>query len=219
MSHLPALAADADPAWQRALQVTPAVLWPLVVVLVVLLFRRQISTKLRDIRSLKLSAVEAQFTDRLADVASNTAPVPLTAQKGAIGRAVRSRRWCEGKRILWVDDRPGNNHQLAEIIKDLLGVQIDLSTSTDDGMQLLRTASNYAMIISDMARPESERAGLDLVRQALADGVYRPTVIYGSRDHMSIDTPAGVFGLTNRPDELLHYVIDICERDDGPVIG
>jgi CheY-like chemotaxis protein len=214
MTHALVLAADLDPTWQRALQVTPAVLWPLVVVLVVFLFRGQIKDKLGDIRLLKLSAVEAQFADRLGSVEPNGPPVPQEAEKGAIGRAVRSRKWCEGKRILWVDDNPGTNHKIAEIFKQLLGVRVDLVTSTVDGLQALRTNSDYTMVITDMARPDSDQAGLELIRQTRAEHIYRPTVVYSSLDNVSNDVPAGAFGLTNRPDQLLHYVIDVCERDD-----
>lgn len=214
MTHALALAADSDPTWQRVLQVTPAVLWPLVVVLVLLLFYSQIKNKLGDISSLKLSTFEAKFADRLANAQPDGPPVSQEAQKGAIGRAVRARKWCENKRILWVDDRPGNNHKLAEVFKQLLGVQIDFATSTVDGLQALRVSIDYAVVITDMARPDNDQAGLELIRVARAEQIYRPTVIYSSLDNESIGVPAGAFGLTNRPDQLLHLVIDICERND-----
>lgn len=209
----PFLAADdPDPTWQRALQVAPAVLWPLVVLLVLLLFSGQIRNKLGDITSLKVSKVEAQFKDLLSDAQPNGNAVPPTAEAGAIGRAARARRQCEGKRILWVDDHPGNNHQLAEVFKQLLGVRVDLMTTTVDGMRALRTNSDYTMVITDMARGDDNEAGLELIRQMRDEHVYRPTVVYSSLDSMTAGVPAGAFGLTNRADQLLHYVIDVCER-------
>lgn len=189
-------------------------LWPLVVVLVVVLFRHQIRNKLGTITSLKVSAFEARFKDSLSRAQTNREPVPPAAERGAIGRAARARPRCEGKRILWVDDRPGNNHELAEVFKQMLGVRIDLEVTTDDGMRALRTNSDYAMIITDLARGDNPEAGLDLIRRMRDENVARPTIVYSGRDNATAGVPPGAFGLTNRADQLLHYVIDICERLD-----
>jgi hypothetical protein len=49
-----------------------------------------------------------------------------------------------------------------------------------------------------------------LIQLMKAEHVHRPTVIYCGVER---PVPPGAFGLTIRPDELLHLVIDVCERD------
>lgn len=53
---------------------------------------------------------------------------------------------------------------------------------------------------------------------ALRDAGYRGPIIYyvGSADP-SRPVPVGAFGLTARPDELLHLVMDALERRATPV--
>lgn len=203
-----------DPTWQRALGVAPAVLWPLIVILALVLFYRQIIDKLGDMTSLKVAKFEAEFADRLAGAQQQNSSATPTEERGAIGRAVRARKSCEGKRILWVDDEPGNNQQLGEVFKQLLGVSIDYTLTTDDGMRALLTNSDYAMVITDMRRGDHSQAGMELIRSMRERNVYRPTVIYSSLDSSEVGVPAGAFGLTRRADQLLHYVIDICERSE-----
>ncbi len=63
----------------------------------------------------------------------------------------RAQRRLQGARILWVDDRPDNNRFERQAL-EALGIDIDLSTSTDDALGKIRRRS-YDLIISDMGRP------------------------------------------------------------------
>jgi CheY-like chemotaxis protein len=202
-----------DPTWQRVLQVLPALLWPLVIVLALLLFRRKIADKLSDITSVKVAPFEARFAERLAEVQQSGTPASSPAERrDAIGRAYRAREWCVGKRILWVDDHPGTNHQLGELFRQVLGVSVRYALTTDEAMTELLTDSGYTAVITDMVRGDDDRAGLRLIERMRAEHVYRPTIIYSMRDSAEAGVPAGAFGRTNRADPLRHYVIDACER-------
>jgi CheY-like chemotaxis protein len=201
--------ASSDPAWHRVLTVAPSLLWPFLVLFVLLLFRREIRSKLSDLTSVKTSMFEATFAETLKDAQPNV-QMPAADRLGAIARAERARERCTGKRILWVDDHAGNNHVLGNMFERLLGVNIVYSPSTDEALRSLLANARFAMVISDMARGDDPEAGANLVQQMRAEHVYRPTVIYCGQER---PVPPGAFGLTNRPDELLHLIIDVCERD------
>jgi hypothetical protein len=200
---------SSDPIWHQILTVAPSLLWPLLVLLVLLLFRREIRSKLSDITSVKTSVFEATFAETLKDAQPNVR-MPTADRLGAVARAERAREWCTGKRILWVDDHPGNNRVLGDMFERLLGVDITYSPSTDEAMRSLLADTGFTMVISDMARDDDPEAGAHLIRLMKAEHVHRPTVIYCGVER---PVPPGAFGLTNRPDELLHLVIDVCERD------
>ncbi|MFJ6677467.1 hypothetical protein ACIQMJ_40760 [Actinosynnema sp. NPDC091369] len=201
--------ASSDPAWHRVLTAVPSLLWPLLVLLVLLLFRREIRSKLSDITSFSTSVFEATFAETLKD-AQPDVQVPTADRLGAVARAERARERCAGKRLLWVDDHPGNNHVLGDVLERLLGVDIAYSLSTAEAMRSLLADTGFTMVISDMARGDDPEAGAHLIRLMKAEHVHRPTVVYCGEER---PVPPGAFGLTNRPDELLHLVIDVCERD------
>ena len=116
-----------------------------------------------------------------------------------------------GARILWVDDRPENNLFERATFKSM-GIGISLATSTEGAVATLQ-AEPADLLISDMERYGNRAAGLQLLErlQGLPE---RPATIFyvGSLDR-GRGTPPGAFGITNRPDELIHYVLDVLERD------
>ena len=70
----------------------------------------------------------------------------------------------------------------------------------------------YDLVLSDMKRDDNPAAGAELL-EALSRRRYgTPIVYYAGRLDRTRGAPAGAFGITNRPDELLHYVFDVLER-------
>lgn len=69
----------------------------------------------------------------------------------------------------------------------------------------------YEVVISDIARTEGPDAGLKLLERMYREGVHRWTIFY-VRD-LKPGVPPGAFGITNRPDHLLHLVMDALERE------
>lgn len=68
-----------------------------------------------------------------------------------------------GRKLLWVDDQPGNNLLEAKALEEL-GFAVDFVVSTDEALQnILKT--RYDAIISDMSRPGDTEAGKTLVRK------------------------------------------------------
>ena len=86
----------------------------------------------------------------------------------------------------------------------------------------LAAVSAYDAVISNMARPDEPAgpvedgkplpAGIVLLRQLREKGSSAPFLIYLMNFDPSKGTPAGAFAITNRPDHLLHSVMDALER-------
>lgn len=67
-----------------------------------------------------------------------------------------------GKRILWVDDNPKNNSFFVASFESR-GARVETALTTDEGIAMFKR-SGYDAVISDMGRPESGKAGIDLAR-------------------------------------------------------
>jgi len=116
-----------------------------------------------------------------------------------------------GKRILWVDDNPGNNVELVRLLRSA-GADVDVTVSTEAALRVL-TPRSHDLVISDMKRPDEgidDGAGWHLVDRMRDRDIDVPVIVYtfggdGRRIH-------GVFGVTDNPYELIHLVMDVMER-------
>jgi CheY-like chemotaxis protein len=87
-------------------------------------------------------------------------PEPRIAASGSVGH------------VLWVDDNPENNTEIARQIEDR-GIQVTTALSTIDAVRQFDPATHH-MVVSDMGRFEGlndeyvERAGFDLLSQLRA---------------------------------------------------
>jgi hypothetical protein len=87
---------------------------------------------------------------------------------------------------------------------------VELCRTNDEVLTALDWAS-FDVIVSNMRRDGTADAGLRLI-QALQDREMPapPVILYVS--NLQPGTPPGVFGITNRPDELYHLLLDVLER-------
>lgn len=110
-----------------------------------------------------------------------------------------------GKHILWVDDRPKNNSLLIASLEER-GAKIDVALTTDEGIEKFRS-TRYDMIISDMGRPEGDKAGIDLVKKVRALGADIPFYIFcgswAARNLEEESLKAGVTRITSSGTTLL----------------
>ncbi len=113
-----------------------------------------------------------------------------------------------GANLLWVDDQPeGNLYERVALSE--LGVQIDLALSTSEALLFLER-KKYHAVISDMSRGAIPDEGLRMVQAMREESP--PVVFYILDLDGSRGTPPCTFGITNRPDELMHLLLDILER-------
>jgi hypothetical protein len=213
---VPLVLADTDPTWVEVLNVLPGVLWPILAFVAVAVFFGPLRRRVVDLRSVKAGSFEATFADALRRDEPAGTNATDRDRRGAAGRALRTRDACVDRKVLWVDDEPGGNQALARTIRDLLGIQFLFALSTSEALCTLAHDEQIVMIITNMARGGDDRAGLDLIRASRDAQLSRWTVMYVRRLDPDLGTPAGAFAITNRPDELVHYIIDICEREYAP---
>ena len=196
-----------------------SVAWPLVVLIIALIFRRPLTALLRredvEIKApggLSVSAKSQEAaTDALVEASTSKPGRPIAredAATGVEGAALGVEALGRPPQLLWVDDRPSNNrHEVAALTS--LGMHISLSTSTEDALTKLARHGAYDLIISDMSRPPDDEAGYTLLDALRRRDEPTPFLIYASSrsaEHFDQAVKRGAIGCTNRPDELVELV-------------
>lgn len=116
----------------------------------------------------------------------------------------------QGARILWIDDHPQLSDAERRVLEHL-GASVVAARETWEAIDRLRQAP-FDVVVSDIARQDEPEAGvlaLPALRHAAPE---TPVVFYVSRLPRDTPPPAGAFGITNDPDELLHLILDVLER-------
>lgn len=109
------------------------------------------------------------------------------------------------KRILWVDDRPKNNSFFVASLEEL-GVRVDIALSTEEALTKFKK-TQYDIVLSDMGRPEGDKAGLDLTRKLKELSINTPVYIFcgasAARNLREEALRAGVTEITSSGTTLL----------------
>lgn len=129
----------------------------------------------------ELTMEEASEQQRvlLTDVQNKLAQLEKQLTTGVSARLASTDPKPTGKRILWVDDKPKNNSFLVASLEER-GARVETALSTDEGLEKLKR-ERYDVVVSDMGRPEGDRAGIDLAERMkrIAPGI--PIYIYCGR--------------------------------------
>lgn len=190
--------------------------WPVVVVVGVVLFRAVIRDLLtRDEVSIDTPVGLTISAKRAAGAlvnASNKSGADMsesaaTERVQAIAEFVE--RLGREPRVLWVDDHPSNNRYETAAFEGM-GLVVELCTTTRVAMERLRRRGLFDVVISDMKREEGVQAGYDLLRRMRRRHDWTPFVIYASSDDRKDFDEAierGATGSTNHPAELVDMVL------------
>lgn len=118
------------------------------------------------------------------------------------------------KRILWVDDQPKNNSFLVAALEER-GVRVDIALSTDEAIATIKKIP-YDIVLSDMGRPEDDKAGIDLTRKLKELHINTPVYIFcgswAARHLRSEALAAGVAEITSSGTTLLSVLPLYNER-------
>jgi CheY-like chemotaxis protein len=136
-------------------------------------------------------------------------------QSSALRRARLVKSVVDGAHILWVDDKPRDNIYERRTL-EALGITIEEATST--GLALAKAKArhtNYDLILSDMVRSRPD-SGLVLLNSLRDAGCTTEVVFYVRKLDKKKSVPLKAFGITNQPEALLHYVLDVLERQRAP---
>ena len=179
---------------------------------IIISFQKQIREAIPRMSTFKAAGIEVSFVkdelDKAIDLNHLQNMVSSEDRVRVINRVKRIAPVLQGAQILWIDDNPDNNIHERKVMRSL-GIFVDLAMSSDEAIKMLKQG-DYQVIITDMKRGSEEKAGETFIKVLMDQKVYKWTIIYSSRYK---GRPEGAFAVTNRPDHLLHYVMDILERE------
>lgn len=133
---------------------------------------------------------------------------PLSAQRQAQALNLYVAAKKELKQVLWVDDR----REMIEVERktfEAAGVAIVWVPNTNRALEILG-GNSFGVVITDMARPDSDRAGLLLLEAMRRGGDQTPLIVYSSSrrpDHVAQVLKQGGQGATNDPTELFELIM------------
>lgn len=212
---------DNQEIWIEIIKVIPSFLWvAFAFVTLFLVYEPLVNHLLPYVSSLRIGNVEIflgrfeQSLDRVIEIAEKNpqwqVEVPDEAKEQVIRRIRRHWDLLQGSRVLLFDDRPDTLVNEISMLQQL-DMQVETVTSVSEAREKLKTA-HFDLLVSDIARPEGQSNGIATL-QTLHD--YHPdipAIFYVGNFNAKDGVPAGAFGITNRPDELVHLMLDILER-------
>jgi CheY-like chemotaxis protein len=193
----------ADSAWT----IVPSALWVALVAGIVFAYRKQIAQLLPRIESVKIGPFEASLA---AAAEARGQPVSDDVRGRLARRAARDAPAIRGARILWVDNDPERNAFEMQTLRSL-GMTVATVRSTDAALELL-AREEFDAVVSDIKRSNGD-SGRETERRVHEHYAWLPLVFYVT--DLEPGVPKGAHGITNRPDELVHLVIDVLERRRG----
>jgi len=198
------------------IRLIPSVLWFILFVGIFMAFRGDLLSRIHDLTGLKMgpAGVEATFIVREIEKAEKTSGIgadrmSTSSERSIVAkRAERSQEVFRGARLLWVDDNPRNNQYVSAILITL-GVTINTAVTTLEALDKL-SRQKYDVVVTDFARGDEERAGITLLNQLVRMPNHPHAIVYSMHSGPEIE---GAFGSATRPDQLLHLIFDVLERE------
>lgn len=203
----------------KLIETIPALAWVVFAGVVYFTIRRPLVLHiLPRLTMVRGPGVELTLADDLLDKASenvsgtacSTTAVTASERRGVLGRLDHAASYLQDGRILWVDDVPENNRYLTRLFGEF-GMQVDSARSTEEALHLLGHRS-YDMVLTDIRRGNDPQAGIRMLQEFRDHGINLPVVIHAAQFDSRLGIDSLAFAGTNRPDEVVHYVIDLMER-------
>jgi CheY-like chemotaxis protein len=208
-----------DISFSDIVQLIPSLLWFVFGLILLILFYRPIRHDLLpNLSGFRAAGVELSFVKESIEAAIQMAEkspnwkveIPQRDKENALNRARKHLDIFSGAQVLWVDDHPENNLNERRMLRQL-NTEIDTATSSEEALEILKNA-RYDLVLSDMARGNEAMAGLTFLQKLRDIDASIPVIFYIGVIDTSKGVPAQAFGLTNRPDQLLHLILDALER-------
>jgi len=201
------------------IKVIPDLLWVVLALVVFIYSYRLIKIKLLpNVTNISAFGVKINMLkdsiDSIYDIAKKdkmwNVPISESDKDIVLKRTNRNLHLFKNLSILWFDDRPDTLKNEIKMFRQL-GGRIEVTTTLEKAISMLKT-NNFDLMISDIDRNNGEEDGVSTLKQLYKNKTYVPTIFYIGDVNEELGIPPHAFGLTNRPDELLHLVIDILER-------
>ena len=202
------------------LKIVPSILWFIFILVLFILFYKRIRDELLPkLGSIKAAGVEFSFVENSIEAAIEFGEkserwdikVPEKDKKAALNRAKHHLNTFRDTKILWVDDYPENNRNERRMFRQLKA-DIDIAKNSNEALEMLRYEI-YDLVISDIARDDKDDLdGLQFLSELRKTDPDTPIIFYVGVMQAGKGVPEHAFGITNRPDELLHLSLDALER-------
>ena len=138
--------------------------------------------------------------------------MPKEDKKAALNRAKQHLNTFRNAKILWLDDYPENNRNERRMFRQLRA-DTDIARNSNEALEMLR-CDIYDLVISDIARDdEDDLDGLQFLSELRKTDADTPVIFYIGVMEPGKGVPEHAFGITDRPDELLHLTLDALERN------
>ena len=206
---------------KELIKTIPSILWFIFVLVLFILFYKRIRDELLPkLGGIKAAGVELSFVENSIDAAIQfgeksdvwDVEVPEKDKKAALNRAKRYLDTFRNARILWADDYPENNRNERRMFRQLQA-DIDIARNSNEALEMLRY-DIYDLVISDIGRDDKDDLnGLQFLSKLRKTDADTPVIFYIGVMETGKGVPEHAFGITNRPDELLHLTLDALERN------
>jgi CheY-like chemotaxis protein len=210
-----------EPVVIELVKILPSVFWLVVAVVVVAIFYRPIRSQLLPlVTGLKIGGIECSFVREAIQASVALAQkhrnwqVNVSEEQAtlAMDRASRHLNLLQRAKILWADDVPDNNFNEIKMLHQLRA-DVETAKSTEEALaQLDDKKKSYDLVLSDLKRGDNPAAGLEMLQRLKTSHPDLPVIFYVGEFNPDRGVPPHAFGLTNRPDELLHLILDVLER-------
>jgi CheY-like chemotaxis protein len=208
--------------WLKGLiETIPSLLWFIFVLVFFVLYYKRIRDELLPrLSGTKAAGVEFSFVENSIEAAIEfgeeserwDVKVPAKDKKAALNRARNHLNTFRNAKILWLDDYPENNRNERRMFRQLKA-DIDIARNSNEALEMLR-CDIYDLIVSDIARDDKDDFdGLQFLSELRKTDANTPVIFYVGVMEAGKGVPEHAFGITNRPDELLHLSLDALERN------
>ena len=168
---------DCDPLFQFL----SALIWPIIVLAIILIFKSKIDSLLDSARWRKFNIKVADFEISMEDAIKQQQKIIADYQDKILQTKSKPKSLNS---LLWVDDNPRNNAMLIQNFQEK-GISITTAYSTAEAMTRLKSGK-FDAIISDMGRTEfgerKDTAGVDLAKEVRSINKEIPIFIYSWSD-------------------------------------
>ena len=203
------------------LESVPPLLWFIFVLILFIIFYKKIRDELLPkLGSIEAAGVAFSFVENSIEAAIEfgeksdkwDVKVSTKDKKAALNRAKHHLNTFRNTRILWADDHPENNRNERRMLRQLQA-DVGIATNSNEALEMMR-CDFYDLVISDIARNDKDDLdGLQFLSELRKTDDDTPVIFYVGVVQAGKGVPEHAFGITNRPDELLHLTLDALERN------
>jgi CheY-like chemotaxis protein len=202
-------------------RIIPALLWVGLAFYIFRKYHRKIHDELLpNLVGLKALGVELSFANVKDSITSAIelakkstqwpVVIPEEDEQRVLNRVKKHVDLFRNVRILWIDDVPDSPRNERAMLRRLQA-DVEMARSTAEAEKLLQSQV-YDLILSDMKRDGDNQAGLKFLQDYAPHKKRAPVIFYVGYPDPTKGVPAYAFGITHRPDELLHLIMDALER-------